>query len=125
VGLRQYQHHERGRKIDGKIREILRWGIPEPGGTGGGKGLPASFLATALLSTQADVSAVLNADLQADPAASGKERIDSAVLHLLTPETSALIPSGFGSPVCACRNLDALGGGRRIEQWRSGLQTAF
>jgi len=27
---------ERGRKVDGKIREILRWGIPEPGGAGGG-----------------------------------------------------------------------------------------
>src|SRR5437764_7860973 len=25
---------ERGRKVDGKLREILRWGIPEPGGTG-------------------------------------------------------------------------------------------
>src|SRR5215471_6761323 len=36
---------ERGRKVDGKLREILRWGIPEPGGSGGAKGLPASFLA--------------------------------------------------------------------------------
>src|SRR5580704_4846633 len=70
---------ERGRKVDGKIREILRWGIPEPGGAGGGKGLPASFLATALLSTQSDVSAVLHADLQGDPAASGKEQIAAAL----------------------------------------------
>jgi hypothetical protein len=70
---------ERGRKVDGKIREILRWGIPEPGGAGGGKGLPASFLATALLSTQSDVSAVLHSDLQADPAASGKEQIADAL----------------------------------------------
>ena len=70
---------ERGRKVDGKIREILRWGIPEPGGAGGGKGLPASFLATALLSTQSDVSAVLHTDLQGDPAASGKEQIAAAL----------------------------------------------
>ena len=70
---------ERGRKVDGKIREILRWGIPEPGGAGGGKGLPASFLATALLSTQSDVSAVLHSDLQGDPAASGKEQIAAAL----------------------------------------------
>jgi DNA repair exonuclease SbcCD ATPase subunit len=70
---------ERGRKVDGKIREILRWGISEPGGAGGGKGLPASFLATALLSTQSDVSAVLHADLQGDPAASGKEQIAAAL----------------------------------------------
>src|SRR5690349_10154025 len=37
---------ERARKVDGRLREILRWGIPEPGGAGGGKGLPSSFLAT-------------------------------------------------------------------------------
>src|ERR1700740_3688936 len=57
---------ERGRKVDGKLREILRWGIPEPGGTGGAKGLPTSFLATALLSPQGDVSAVLRNSLHDD-----------------------------------------------------------
>src|ERR1700733_1854333 len=76
----EFEDVERGRKADAKLREILRWGIPEPGGTGGGKGLPTSFLATALLSTQADVSAVLHADLKGDPAASGKERIRAPLL---------------------------------------------
>src|SRR5271167_1515507 len=70
---------ERGRKVDGKLREILRWGIPEPGGTGGAKGLPASFLATALLSPQDDVSAVLRNSLQSDLAGSGKELIAAAL----------------------------------------------
>ena len=70
---------ERGRKVDGKLREILRWGIPEPGGTGGAKGLPASFLATALLSPQEDVSAVLRNSLQSDHAGSGKEQIAAAL----------------------------------------------
>ena len=70
---------ERGRKVDAKLREILRWGIPEPGGTGGGKGLPTSFLATALLSTQEDVSAVLHNSLQDDPTGSGKEQIAAAL----------------------------------------------
>jgi len=70
---------ERGRKVDAKLREILRWGIPEPGGTGGGKGLPASFLATALLSPQEDVSAVLRNSLQDDPTGSGKEQIAAAL----------------------------------------------
>jgi AAA domain-containing protein len=70
---------ERGRKVDGKLREILRWGIPEPGGTGGAKGLPASFLATALLSPQDDVSAVLHRSLQDDPTGSGKEQIAAAL----------------------------------------------
>src|ERR1700721_820990 len=58
---------ERARKVDGRLREILRWGIPEPGGAGSSKGLPTSFLATVLLSTQADVSAVLKASLQGAP----------------------------------------------------------
>ncbi|MGI8961543.1 MAG: hypothetical protein ACR2IV_17635 [Bryobacteraceae bacterium] len=70
---------ERGRKVDAKLREILRWGIPEPGGTAGGKGLPESFLATVLLSPQDDVSAVLRNSLQSDPTVSGKEQIAAAL----------------------------------------------
>ena len=70
---------ERGRKVDAKLREILRWGIPEPGGAGGAKGLPTSFLATALLSPQDDVSAVLHNSLQDDPTGSGKEQIAAAL----------------------------------------------
>ena len=76
---RDFDDVERGRKVDAKLREILRWGIPEPGGSGGGKGLPASFLATALLSPQDDVSAVLHNSLQDDPTGSGKEQIAAAL----------------------------------------------
>ena len=70
---------ERARKVDGRLREILRWGIPEPGGTGGGKGLPTSFLATALLSTQSDVAAILDESLQKDLMGSGREWIAAAL----------------------------------------------
>lgn len=70
---------ERGRKVDAKLRDILRWGIPEPGGAGGGKGLPTSFLATVLLSTQSDVTAVLNDSLHGDPSDTGRERIAAAL----------------------------------------------
>jgi len=70
---------ERARKVDGRLREILRWGIPEPGGSGGSKGIPTSFLATALLSTQADVTALLDGSLENDPTASGKEQIAAAL----------------------------------------------
>jgi DNA repair exonuclease SbcCD ATPase subunit len=70
---------ERGRKVDGKLREILRWGIPEPGGTGGAKGLPTSFLATALLSLQEDVGALLRNSLQDDLTGSGKDQIAAAL----------------------------------------------
>lgn len=76
---RDFDEVERGRKVDGRLREILRWGIQEPGGTGGTKGLPTSFLATALLSPQDDVGAVLRNSLQADSAASGKEQIATAL----------------------------------------------
>jgi DNA repair exonuclease SbcCD ATPase subunit len=70
---------ERARKVDGRLREILRWGISEPGGSGGSKGIPTSFLATALLSTQSDVAAMLRESLQNDPTASGKEQIAAAL----------------------------------------------
>ena len=76
---RDFDDVERARKVDGKLREILRWGIPEPGGSGGGKGLPTSFLATALLSTQADVTALLDDSLANDPTASGREQIAAAL----------------------------------------------
>lgn len=70
---------ERARKVDGTLREILRWGIPEPGGTGGSKGLPSSFLATVLLSTQANVTAILSESLNDDSIGTGKERIAAAL----------------------------------------------
>ena len=76
---RDFDDVERGRKVDAKVREILRWGIPEPGGSGGAKGMPESFLATALLSPQDDVSAVLRNSLQNDPTGSGKEQIAAAL----------------------------------------------
>jgi DNA repair exonuclease SbcCD ATPase subunit len=76
---RDFDEVERGRKVDGSLREILRWGIPEPGGAGGVKGLPTSFLASALLSPQDDVGAVLRNSLQADSTTSGKEQIAAAL----------------------------------------------
>jgi hypothetical protein len=76
---RDFDEVERGRKVDGRLREILRWGIPEPGGAGAAKGLPTSFLATALLSPQDDVGAVLKNSLQEDLTGSGKEQISAAL----------------------------------------------
>ena len=68
-----------GRKVDAKLREILCWGIPEPGGAGGAKGLPTSFLATVLLSPQNNVSAALESSLDGDATSSAKERIATAL----------------------------------------------
>jgi DNA repair exonuclease SbcCD ATPase subunit len=68
----------RARPVDARLREILRWGIPEPG-AGAGKGLPASFLSTALLSTQSHVTDVLQGSLLDDPTATGKDQIAAAL----------------------------------------------
>jgi hypothetical protein len=76
---KDFDEVERARKVDGALRDILRWGIPEPGGAAGSKGLPSSFLATVLLSTQADVTAVLSESLSSDPSGTGKERIAAAL----------------------------------------------
>jgi hypothetical protein len=73
---------ERARKVDGRLRDLLRWGIPEPGGSGGSKGLPTSFLSTVLLSTQSDVTAILSDSLQGDSTGTGKERIAAALQAL-------------------------------------------
>lgn len=74
-----FEDVERARSVDAKLRQILGWGIPEPGGAGGPRGLPTSFLATALLSTQANVTDLLGGSLQGDLAATGKERIAAAL----------------------------------------------
>lgn len=74
-----FEETARGRQVDGRLREILRWGIPEPGGAGAGRGVPTSFLATALLSTQAHVGAILEGSLEDDTVQSGRERIAAAL----------------------------------------------
>lgn len=76
---RDFDEIERARGVDAKLREILRWGIPEPGGSGTGRGLPESFLATALLSTQAEVTNLLESSLTGDSTGSGKDRIAAAL----------------------------------------------
>jgi hypothetical protein len=67
------------RQVDARLRDLLGWGLREPGGAGSGRSFPTSFLSTALLSTQADVTAVLDGSLEDDPTATGKERIAKAL----------------------------------------------
>lgn len=76
---RDFEDVEKARGVERKLRELLQWGIPEPGGAGAAKGLPSSFLATALLSTQANVTEVFATDLARDPNNTGKERIAAAL----------------------------------------------
>ena len=72
----------KGREVDGRIRDLLRWGLPAPGGKGGPKGFSESFLATTLLADQRAVAAVLDRSLDDDSDESGKGRLTAALQEL-------------------------------------------
>ena len=72
----------KGRDVDGKIRETLRWGLDSPGGKGRKKGFSESFLSTTLLAEQSAVAAVLTRGLDQDPDESGKRRLTEALQAL-------------------------------------------
>src|SRR5882672_9399885 len=38
-----WAHLARGREVDARVRALLQWGIPEPGGKSAPRGLPGSF----------------------------------------------------------------------------------
>lgn len=69
----------KARAVDAEIRKHLRWGIPEPGGRGGPKGLPESFLTTVLLARQDGVTELFGRNLGEDPDESGRKRIAEAL----------------------------------------------
>ena len=73
----------RGREVDGRIRDLLRWGLPAPGGKGRPRGGTESFLATTLLADQRAVDAVLDRSLDDDADESGKGRLTDALQALV------------------------------------------
>ncbi len=73
---------EEGRGVDGKLRELLGWGLAAPGGRGGTHGFPKSFLATVLLGEQALPYRVFEQSLDDDPEDSGKARLVEALQAL-------------------------------------------
>ena len=74
----------RGREVDGKLQELLRWGIEAPGGRGR-RGMPSSLITTALLPDQSEVEAILGRSLADDADASGRDRLTEA-LHALAED---------------------------------------
>src|SRR5690606_15583586 len=64
------------------LRGLLGWGIPAPGGKGGPRGLPSSFLANVLLAAQTDVDAILGQSLADDGDGSGRLRLTRALATL-------------------------------------------
>ena len=69
----------RGRDVDGKLSEILKWGVAPPGGKGRPKGMPTSFLATVLLPEQDGVGAIFDQALDGDSDESGKRQLLTAL----------------------------------------------
>lgn len=72
--------HERA--VDEKLRKLLSWGLPTPGGKGGARGMPESFLANALLAPQTDVAAILKSSLEKDDEPGGKVALTKALSAL-------------------------------------------
>ncbi|HTU62545.1 MAG TPA: hypothetical protein VMF89_28990, partial [Polyangiales bacterium] len=72
----------KARGVEEKIRELLEWGIPAPGGKGARKGVSESFLATVLLAEQTDVDEVLAQSLKDDLSDSGRTRLRKALSTL-------------------------------------------
>jgi DNA repair exonuclease SbcCD ATPase subunit len=77
-----YSQEARGREVDGRLRELLEWGLSAPGGAGGKRGYPSSFLTTALLGAQGEVDAVLEKGLEDDTDDSGRQLLTAALQTL-------------------------------------------
>ena len=74
-----FQNVKRGREVDGQLSEILQWGLAPPGLKGRPKGMPMTFLSTALLAEQHKVDAIFERALSEDSDESGKKRMIEAL----------------------------------------------
>lgn len=72
----------KARQVEERIRALLAWGIPAPGGKGAPRGLPGSFLANVLLAAQTDVDGILGESLASDLDGTGKLRLTKALATL-------------------------------------------
>jgi len=76
---RDWDPEAKGREVDERLRKVLAWGVPAPGGKGGVKGLPQTFIARTLLGEQGEIARVLHEGLEDDPDDSGKLRLTRAL----------------------------------------------
>ena len=77
-----FSQEGRGREVEASLQNILRWGIEPPGGKGGQRGMPSSFITTALLGDQSAIEAILDVSLDDDPSESGRGRLTDALQAL-------------------------------------------
>jgi len=78
----RFREEARGRAADGRLRELLRWGVEAPGGRSGARGLPESFLSHVLLATQGSVAQILERTLSGDREGSGRAQLHEALQAL-------------------------------------------
>jgi DNA repair exonuclease SbcCD ATPase subunit len=76
------EHH--GRQVDGRLREILQWGVAAPG-KGAPRGMPDSFLVNVLFAEQDRVEAIFEYALGKDGDDTGKKRL-SEVLQAMAED---------------------------------------
>ncbi|HLK65075.1 MAG TPA: AAA family ATPase [Bryobacteraceae bacterium] len=81
----------KGREVDGRLSEILQWGLAPPGGKGRPKGMPMTFLSTALLAEQDRVSAIFDQALSKDSDDSGKQRLIQALQAVAEDPTYKMV----------------------------------
>ena len=67
----------KGKKVDERLRGLLSWGVPESV-----RGLPTTFLTTALLSAQSEVDAVFSRGLDDDADPSGQAQLSKVLTSL-------------------------------------------
>ncbi len=79
---RDFSLEAQGRSVDGRVRELLGWGLPSAGGRSGARGIPDSFLSTALLGRQAQPGTVFDVSLEGDADDSARERLGAALQAL-------------------------------------------
>lgn len=77
-----WSKQESGRAVDGELRKMLGWGVPEPGGQSRGKGLPRSFITTALLGASSRIEELFEETLADDKDPAGRERLNAALQSL-------------------------------------------
>ena len=77
-GGTRYQPHAQGRDVEGKLRDLLQWGLAPPGGRGATH-RTETFLTTALLGKQGEVSAIFEASLKGDQHDSGRTLVTRAL----------------------------------------------
>lgn len=72
----------KARQVEERLRAMLAWGIPGPGGKGAPRGVPTSFLASVLLAEQTDADGILRQSITEDSDDSGKLQLTKALSAL-------------------------------------------